>query len=134
MQVGWGGAEPDPFGGTNGYIDELGDGLYYLADWQLCYQGPVDCSTHTYLIVFFTNNNKMVINVRSGDALLLSSRLYDFDDTSADDAICNADLWVGPRDLQDWAATENEGYNLIQPEGEATCNLLVILNAVPPGQ
>jgi hypothetical protein len=130
----WGGAEPaNMYMGSNGYIETLNDGWYNLANFQLCLQGPGSCN-YNLEANYFYNNNKLVVTVKDGDALQLWSELYDYDETSADDPICNSNVWVGPRFLDQWATTLNEGYNLIQPEGDATCNVLVILNAIGPGQ
>jgi hypothetical protein len=119
--------------GSNGYIENLDDGFYSLAGFQLCLQGRDDCDFNLYANYFY-NNNKLVVTLHDGDSLQLVSELYDYDQSSSDDAICNADLWVGPRSLGQWETTMNESYNLVAPGGDANCNVHVILNAVGTGQ
>jgi hypothetical protein len=130
----WGGAEPNgDYGGSNGYIENLDDGWYSLANFQLCLQGPGSCDYNLYANYFY-NNNKQVVTLHDGDALQLVSELYDHDQLPSDDPICNADVWVGARSLAQWATTVNEAYNLIQSDGDATCTLRVIVNAIGSGQ
>jgi hypothetical protein len=76
----------------------------------------------------------MVVTLHDGDSLQLVSELYDHDQVPHDDAICNADLWVGPRNLAQWSTTVNESYHLVQPGGDATCSVWVSINAIGPGQ
>jgi len=144
LRIGWwNGEEPgcEYFGsmcipsGTNGYIADLNNGSYNLAtDILLCNPAVTGSCTSDTQNEFFSNNNKLIITLKDGDSLLLFSELYDYDELSSDDAICNQYVWVGPRTVEQWAAVVNEPYNLIQPEGDATCNLQVILNALNPDQ
>jgi hypothetical protein len=130
----WGGEGPiGDYGGTNGYIENLSAGYYDLANFQLCLQGRDDCDFNLYANYFY-NNNKMVVTLQDGDSLQLVSELYDHDQSSSADPICNADLWVGPRNLAQWSTTANESYHLVQPGGDATCNVWVSINAIGPGQ
>jgi hypothetical protein len=86
-----------------------------------------------YSLPYEVNNNKLVVHLKDGDSLLLDVSLWDFDNASNPDPCCNQYVWVGPRTIEQWAATVNEPYYLIQPEGDATCTLEVILNALKPG-
>jgi hypothetical protein len=116
-------------GGTNGYIGAMNAGTTYaLSALSLCLEGPGSCDYNQLIIRYFQNNNKLVVTLRAGDELLLWSEVYD-----SEGAICNANEWVGPRSLEEWAATTNESHWLIQPEGAATCNLEVLLYARMPG-
>jgi hypothetical protein len=144
LRIGWwNGDEPhcEYFGsmciptGENGYISDLDNGTYNLAtDFQLCNPAVTGSCTSQNENDFFYNNNKLVVTMKGGESLQLFSELYDYDELSPDDPLCNQFVWVGPRTLEQWAATSNEPYNLIQPEGDSTCNLQVILNALKPGQ
>jgi hypothetical protein len=138
----WGGQQPGSCSwgqwcnggqGSNGYIENLDDGFYSLAGFQLCLQGRDDCDFNLYSNYFY-NNNKLVITLHDGDSLQLVSELYDYDQSSSDDSICNSDLWVGPRSLGQWETVLNESYNLVAPGGDANCNVHVILNAIGTGQ
>jgi hypothetical protein len=130
----WGGAEPDnEYMGSNGYIENLDDGNYGLANFQLCLEGPGSCNYNLYANYSY-NNNKLTVTLHDGEALQLLSELYDHDQVPNDDSICNADLWVGARSIGQWASTKNEAYNLTAPGGDANCNVSVTINAIGPGQ
>jgi hypothetical protein len=136
LLIGWwnGEAPVDDFGGVSGYISSLDNGNYALSGLELCrVSGGVQCP-FTPEGNFVTDNNKLVVTIRAGDALQLFSELYDHNEYSNDDHICDGNAWVGPRTLQEWAATVNESVWLVQPGGHATCNLEVILNAISTGQ
>jgi len=138
LKIGWwGGEEPTDYGGANGYIYELGNGTYNLADFYLCTEtvgASLPCEMRAnYSLPYEVNNNKLVVHLKDGDSLLLDVSLWDFDNASNPDPCCNQYVWVGPRTIEQWAATVNEPYYLIQPEGDATCTLEVILNALKPG-
>ncbi len=144
LRIGWwNGEEPhcEYFGsmcvpsGENGYIPDLENGTYNLAsDFLLCNPAVTGSCTSENENDFFYNNNKLVVTMKGGESLQLFSEMYDYDELSPDDPICNQYIWIGPRTLEQWAATSNEPYNLIQPQGDSTCNLQVILNALKTGQ
>ncbi len=134
----WNGEEPQGLygkseGGSQGFISQIDNGTYPLSQLKLCTAfGGVLCPfTATY--DYFTNNNVLVVTLRGGDALQLFSELYDHNTYSADDHICDGNVWVGPRTIEEWAATVNESVWLIQPEGHAYCSVEVILSAREPG-
>jgi hypothetical protein len=134
----WNGESPatpylGPEQSSNGYIGQMDNGTYPLSQLKLCTAfGGVMCPfTATY--DYFTNNNVLVVTLRGGDALQLFSELYDYNTYSSDDHICDGNVWVGPRTIEEWAATVNESILLIQPEGHAYCSVEVILSAREPG-
>lgn len=132
----WGGSEPTDYGGTNGYIYEICDGTYSLAisPFQMCLlTNPYSCDA-TQVTPYSYGNNKLTIPLKEGDSLQLKVVMYEFDNASNPDSICTSEVWVGPKTIEQWAATENEPYYLIQPEGDATCTLEVILNAIKQDQ
>lgn len=126
------------YGGEQTGIQEfhldLAEGWYDLAFFHICWEYNFPCrllfESQSYLS-FETNNNKVVVTVRDGDALQL---ITDLDETrlGMDQPICRAEQWVGPRTLNQWASTVDEQIYLIPPQDDPTCNLLVILNALPP--
>ncbi len=127
----WGGAEPSDYGGANGYIDEICDGTYSLATapFSMCLYTDLYSCDPTQSTPYQYGNNKLLIPVKNGDSLQLKVVMYEFDNASNPDSICTSEVWVGPKTLEQWAATENEPYYLIQPEGDANCTLEVILYA-----
>jgi hypothetical protein len=78
-----------------------------------------------------TQSNRLVIEVKDGDAIKIAADLIDYDELSGDDAVCITSFWTEKRSLQEWAQTINENLTLsVHHSGYATCNVSAVMNAI----
>jgi hypothetical protein len=105
------------------------NGSYNLSLFELC-QGESKkyCDTG-----FLQKNNTQQVFVKDGDALGLEVLIYDWDDASANDLVCQGAIITPSKSLADWANTHNETYTIITGTTDSgQCTVQIEINAVNP--
>ncbi len=112
----------------------LDDGTYDIAGFKLALVQFLmnECKDSS---CYALNHNIVTYTVHDHDQLILHVAMWDYDEHSDNDNICFGQVYLGPRSIYDWAKTANEHYDLIYPEGmgDASCDVGVTINALPPG-
>jgi hypothetical protein len=81
---------------------------------------------------FLTNNNTLRVAVKHGDAIGLKLEIYDWDDGSDNDLVCERTVFTPTQSLEQWS-----NYHKVHPVDTTTtdsgqCSLQVEIKAVDP--
>jgi len=102
------------------------NGPYSLGAMELC-QGlsKEDCDSG-----FIYNNNNLRVFVRDGDTITLEVEIWDWDDSSANDLVCQGAIMITGKSLAEWTSI-SEGYTIItSPTESGQCTVWVEIHAV----
>jgi hypothetical protein len=115
------------------------NGAFLLENEYLCAYEPYGDPNYSYGCMveseYQPGKNKIVVTLRDQDALQIFVNLDEYDNMSDADPVCQTEGWVGPRTLDQWAGTFNEAlWYYMGDNGNASCAVEVILNALKPGQ
>jgi len=113
----------------SGCPPKIWDGTYILSDFEICQStSKKDCDTE-----FQQNNNTLRIKVEDGDALGLEVAIYDWDDASANDLVCEGIIMTQAKSQTEWANTKNEAFTIPTNKTDSgQCQVQGVINAAGP--
>ncbi|MCJ7622648.1 MAG: hypothetical protein MUO76_04025 [Anaerolineaceae bacterium] len=117
-----------------GCLQMLFSGHYELHEMDVCQStNKYGCLYEGQPTQYKYNNNTIRVFVQDGDALTPEVELIDYDHASEDDDICHVTEMTPSRNLEEWAAVQNETYSFYgHMTTSGRCNVEAVINAVTP--
>jgi hypothetical protein len=105
-------------------------GSYNLADVALSQGDSID----PWEIDYQFNNNLIRLLIEEYDSLAISVKLVDWDDSSANDLVCQATIHFPSLSIFDWYKVKNQGFTIIGTLSDGTsCQIDGVMNSITPG-